>query len=406
MDVDLALVLGYFRSATSFLSIIKELAPRRRIVVVVTRADASMLEKTAGARERFLQLCHSLGADVVPAGVPVRARMALVQQYPYSDEVAEEIRKTVQADKYLGLLMLATAGLPPHDRFLTQFAITKAYVPSRRLMLFLLEHRNAAAAYERVDVEEVGLPFGRHPLFSSVAIDWLIAAPTLFSFRSESSKHEFLEAVLRLLAQIPSTDVVAYKPHNGNALDYFAPRLHYAAAEALAALGVHESRLRAMAAHAPPFLRRHIERVLTGMLHKRVLLRASPLAGLTEYADLGLEAFLPGVRKGVIGGLSNTIWGTLYFGLPYYNCVDRVSRDRTPKEVLRHKDPGTLLDLNIQFFGVPYCGGDLSRGAKGQDIVTDADRAGDLVASIQTALDDHRDVVSTSSAGRAAAQAR
>ena len=110
------------------------------------------------------------------------------------------------------------------------------------------------------------------------------------------------------------------------------------------------------------------------------------MSALTPYGDMSLEAFLPGVRKGIIGGLSNTIWGTLYFGLPFFNCVNRPPGQSRTSELL-NKSSETLLDLNLEFFGVPFCAGDISNGASGTGIVREEDRQGDLVRTIRCDLD-------------------
>ena len=99
---------------------------------------------------------------------------------------------------------------------------------------------------------------------------------------------------------------------------------------------------------------------------------------------------MPGVRKGIIGGLSNTMWGTLYFGLPFFNCVDRKLRDGV--EEIGEKRSAELLDVNLAFFEVPYCRGLLNAPeARGAGIVQDRDRQGDLIAAIETDLAEAKD---------------
>jgi hypothetical protein len=141
------------------------------------------------------------------------------------------------------------------------------------------------------------------------------------------------------------------------------------------------------ARHLPHWLRRHLEKLYTAMLHLALLRRVVPMPAVTEHAEISLEAFLPHVTQGVIGGLSNTIWGSLYFGLPYYNCVDTERRSQSPNELLGYKNPSNFIDLNLEFFGVPYCHGDLARGSRGPEIVTEQDRQGDFVAAVLAELD-------------------
>jgi hypothetical protein len=99
-----------------------------------------------------------------------------------------------------------------------------------------------------------------------------------------------------------------------------------------------------------------------------------------------MEAFLPGVKKGVVGGLSNTIWGTLYFRLPFYNCVDIERQDRRSGKRLYNKDPSQLLDLNLEFFNVPYCGGRLDFDPRYFDIIAESTREADLIGALRAEL--------------------
>lgn len=388
-NFDILLVLGYFRSATAFLSIIRHMGEKLRIGILSTDADPSMKNKTGRTHDVYMQLCEEFGAQIIALGEPVQAKLMIVQQFPYPDALAQSINASVSVEKCVGLMALAMAGMEKHDNFLTQFNIRKIYVPSKLFMSFLLQHRQAEERYVGIEVEEVGLPFARHPIFPEFKVDWLIVAPTLFSFHSETGKQAFLQTVLKLLDQIPQEDAVAYKPHNGNTRDYFAPKFHYLIANMLVAFPGALLFVLRQAKKLPEWLRRHSERVLTSVFHLYVLRRAKPMSALTPYPDISLEAFLPGVRKGVIGGLSNTIWGTLYFGLPFFNCVDPASR--TQSSELLPKSSESLLDLNLKFFGVPYCDGSIDRGVRGGGTVSLSEGAKDLIDALWLDLGLHRE---------------
>ena len=377
---DLVLVLGYFRSVNAFLSIIRWLSPRFRIAVLSVSVNPAYLAKTTAAQAEFIRLCRQFGAEIVEEGEPIETSLAIVQQYHYPDETAERFMRSVRAKRRVGMMLLAMAGLDHHDAFLTQFGIEKVYVPSRRLMAFLVAQRNAEARYSEVEIVEVGLPFGRYPVFPEFRTDWLIAVPTLFSFHTERGKQHFLQTVLRLLDQIPQGDTVVYKPHNGHRLDYFAPPRHHAVARWVYAIPGARSVLSKLSARLTGSVSAHVGKIVTCCLYIDLMKRAVPLMDVSPHSEMALEAFLPGVRKGVIGGLSNTTWGTLYFGLPFYNCVDSTLRGRRSELLNKNSEP--LLDLNMKFFGVPYCEGRLDRGATGPDIVRSEDRAGDLIAAV------------------------
>lgn len=383
-EFDLVLVLAHFRAATAFLSVIKHLSPKLRIALLPAVIE-DVLQKTPEAQRVFLNLARDFGATVIEQRTPTQTNLAVVQQYPYPLSTVRDIRSNLSAEQFVGMMGFATAGLDLYDAFIEQFDIGKAYVPSLRFTRFLLAERCIGARYANVQLIEVGLPFRKYPIFPEFEVDYIIAAPTVFSFYSERGKHRFLETVLQLQDQIPASARIAYKTHNGSAKDYFAPRVHYSIARNLQKLPNAPATLDTLHKHAPVRLRRHIAAVKTGLLHSRVLQRATPMTQITPYADISLEAFLPGVRCGVIGGLSNTVWGTLYSELPFYNCVDPALRSGS-SELLPHRSSETLLDLNLRYFGVPYCEGDIARGARGQDIVVEQDRRGDLLDSIVAEL--------------------
>ena len=377
---DLVLVVGYFRSATSFLSVIKALERKLRIAVLPTDADPTMKHKTADAHAVFLDLCRLLGADILDIDESASASLMVIQQFPYDDALADNIQQKIKSNEHIGLMTLAMAGIEKHDAFLKQFGISKVYVPSQRFMEFLLAKRKAGARYEGIKIKDVGLPFALHRIFPEFSADWMIAAPTLFSFHNEGGKQQFLRTVNQLLSQIPLGDVVVYKPHNGNQLDYFAPRLHYWFAGLIDQMPAARKLLHTAGRLPWPWLRMQIDRVETCVLHRAILKRATQMSEVTKFAGMSLEAFLPGVRKGVIGGLSNTIWGTLYFNLPFYNCVDDSARQG--RSELLDKRSDALLDLNLQYFGVPFCTGELGMDTRKLGIVQPHERQGDLVAEI------------------------
>jgi hypothetical protein len=378
---DVLLVLAYFRPAAAYLSIIK----RRRIGLLVLEIDPALRAKNANSHAEFVELCVRLGAELVPEEGVVEASLMVVQQFTYDVAVARRINDRVRAAKRVGLMALAMAGVAKHDAFIELFGIRKVFVPSRRFMDFLLTARQAFVRYCDVDVVEVGLPFAKYPVFPEFEADYLIAAPTLFSFNNEAEKQRFLRTVLGLLAQIPTSARVVYKPHNGFEKDYFAPKFHYALARALRVLPGIRFLLSWACRYAPAVVARELDRIRTTLLHQSVLRRAIPMSRLTRYAEMPLEAFLPGVKCGVIGGLSNTIWGTLYFNVTFFNCVSPDTR--VGDSQLLQKKSDALLDLNLKYFGVPYCAGRLDRGARGESIVVDADREGDIIAAIQRELE-------------------
>ncbi|MDD3287677.1 MAG: hypothetical protein PHX43_01545, partial [Alphaproteobacteria bacterium] len=329
--------------------------------------------------------CQDFGASVYLSSQSIAAKLMIVQQFVYPDDFALSVRNNIKADRIVGLMTLAAAGLDKHDGFIKQFGISKVYVPDKLFSEFLIDRRDAKNRYDGVEMIEVGLPFREYPVFPEFKADWIIAAPTLFSFHAETDKHNFLRNVLKLMDSMPASDIIAYKPHNGNARDYFTPSLYYNLAKILTLCPFMEKLIEGALKKSPKALKKQFERVLTGLLHLRLLKRATPMSSLTKYADISLEAFLPGVKKGVIGGLSNTIWGSLFFGLPYYNCVDQGKLRGSESELL-NKSSAALLDVNVEYFGVSYCGGELSQGSLSDKIIYSKTRHKSIVSAVKELL--------------------
>ena len=145
--------------------------------------------------------------------------------------------------------------------------------------------------------------------------------------------------------------------------------------------------LKSCSAIAPKKLKRYLEKLYTAYLYEKVMERTIPMDSVTPFHNFGMEAFLPGVRQGVIGGLSNTIWGALFYKLPFYNCVDITRQRRDAKDKLYgKKDPSQFLDLNLKFFLVPYCEGCLKFDSKYFDLVDETTRQGDLIEELRTEI--------------------
>ena len=381
INFDLLLVIGYFRSALPMLSVIRHLSPRLRIGICFQPLNDKMESKTGEAQRKFERLCIEAGGFTYIPSSQANCRLLIVQQYQYTENFAALIRRDISAEEIWGMLTLASMGIDTHDTFIKQFGVSRLTVPDKGLARFLIDSRQAFSRYQGLEMIEVGLPFLKYPVFEKFAVDWIIAAPTLFSFHTEADKQKFLRNVLQLMNQIPQEDLIAYKSHNGNSKDYFTPRAHAKIACLIAWVPSVENLLEGLIVKLPFPIKRQFNKLLTGILHFRVMKRSVNMTELTPEADMALEAFLPNVRKGVIGGLSNTIWGALFFDCHYYNCVDDLSRGGHSE--LLNKSSENLLDLNMKYFGLPSCNGILSSEQKNQSISQIKERSPNLVELVR-----------------------
>ena len=383
---DIVLVIEYFRSVSYYLSIIKYLSADFRVGLFVLPMDQVLLAKNRVAQSEFVDLCVSLGGEVILEEV-VETDLLLIPQRAYTNE-AKLLISSILVERKVGVLALAWAGVPEHDSFLEYFGIDIVFVVDMRFLNYLLERRGNQTVYQSRKLVEVGLPFMRYPVFEDVSVDYMIAMPTGFSFAHESDKWLCMETVLSLLAKIDPDDVVALKTHNGMDRDLFSRPRHRWLASVLGVVPGFGLAIRKIAhtmklAYGGSF----VGRVYTSYLYEKVLKRAVPFSSLTEFSQIAMEVFLPGVRKGVIGGLSNTIWGTLCAGIPYYNCVDIAIQRRDSKDRLYgKKNPANFLELNLGYFSVPYCKGRLVFDEENFNILADSTREADMISEIHRLL--------------------
>jgi hypothetical protein len=182
--------------------------------------------------------------------------------------------------------------------------------------------------------------------------------------------------------------VIVHKPHNGLDIDQFAsPKLRRALVLLRPFIPLVAALKSLIAAHPGSKMLGLLGRIYTAYLYDSVLRRTVPIEELTPDYQYAMEAFMPGIRKGVIGGLSNTIWGTLFYRLPFYNCVDLARQQReSSHKTYGNKATSNALDLNMSYFHVPYCRGELTFDPKYFDILADSTRNGDIVAAIDFEL--------------------
>ncbi len=382
---DLILILNYFRTLTYYLPLIEHLRDEFRIGIYPIPLHESEAKKHQSTQREFMRECVNRGAEIIERG-PARAAVTLFPQDVYSDEAVQLIHENIISDRKVASLTLARPGII--DAFIEAFDPSVVFVVHKAFFDFLLRQRGDPAVYEGRELIEVGLPYRKYPPFPEFEADYFIAMPTPFSFPREEDKWDFLETIFDLIQQIPRQDRIVHKAHNALENDYFSgKKLRYIARFLnLDPTGCLRKIVKKLTALDSSGTNGRVSRLYTAMLYEKLMKRVVPMHEMTPHANLAFEAFLLGVKKGVIGGLSNTIWGTLFFELPFYNCVDMERQKREAGETLYKKDATRLLELNLQFFNVPFCEGKLEFDRKFFDIVDESTRQGDLFNELRTLI--------------------
>ena len=383
-NYDLVLVVEYFRATTAYLSIIKGLASEFSIGIYQVEIYDNDAGKNDSAQVEFINECVRLGANKIISKV-VETKVLLIPQRPLNDNVIHDLHERFNAKTTILLLGFAFAGLKNQDAILECFNFKKVYAVDKEFLDFLLKKRGEEEKYENIDVVEVGLPYGKYPVLGEFSADYILAIPTPLSFPYELDKWAFLNAVKKIISKIDVDDVIVHKPHNGSDRDQFSSPTFRAILKKLKYFPGSIYLIKFVIRYFPIlFIQNLSAKLYTAFLYEQVLKRTISMEQAGGFPYFAMEAYLPGVNKGVIGGTSNTMWGTLYYRLPFFNCVDILSQKRNGKNKLYgNKRADKYLELNLQYFMIPYCNGRMEFDETLWEIPSDGCQDGDLIDELR-----------------------
>jgi len=368
-NFDIVLIFTNFKRVPSYLCIVKYLSSYFKIGLI--RVPIDNQEKTLHSDKIFLDLCVKFGAEFISEKEEISTNILILPQWPYSQEAIDKIQRIVKLTRRrIALCALTWAGV--YNEFLAKLKIDKLFIIDKNLFNYLIKQKNLPL-FGPKEIIETGMPFEKYPILEeTLNIDYLIAMPTPFSFPKEKDKIIFLENIMSLLEDISlgsQKNKVTIKKHNAAAGEYFVNPKTFHLVSCLERFNL-------------TFLLRwlnispQVKKI--NSLYARLLHRVPKLERLNFYSNFPLEIFLPFIKKGIIGGLSNTMWGALYFRKPFYNCV--------PDEVKKRLADRITLKISLDYFGVPCCDGKLNFDPICFDKISTSCRQADLLEIIKGEL--------------------
>lgn len=374
-DYDLVLIFTAFQRNCVYASIIKELGRKYRVAVFPVERDESTLSRIGNTNRQFLELCTSLGAEIV-GDKAITTSVAILAQSNYRKEDIERIDSKIRADRTFWMSGVAM-GNANHGN-LHGKKIDKILVPDRRLY----EHRVAEYGSDGVEfpdsmIQEIGIPYKKYPLFNSaVDVDYILANPTPFSFVTEQDRLDYLDNVFRIVKRVASCgEVVAFKPHNADErADYIVNSRILAIISSVpigSLWGVIDSGARLVTRILPSGRGKDfLIRLSIAVIYRKIMNIVVRLCDLTPYHNLNLEVFLPSVRRGLITGRSNSIWHALFLKKPVWNCIDEGKPYFSDTKM--HKYAMTYLNVHGNHH-------DLSFDEKLYEVIAESTRSADLI---------------------------
>ena len=340
---DLLLLPGDARRANEMLCITKYLSKEMKIGIAMLDTNPGAISKRGFYRRDLFQRCIRNGAEH-GGSWPMKAKVAIVGPDIPPEHHADRLTDVVKADRILGFATAWHASGPREMNWRAKFRPDRVLVTSENLYK---NHFTVFARHPPPDdmaVTQYGFPYKKYPIFPNFSADYAVAIPSALSLPTLRERRRFLRMVLRLFKAIRredkddgETSIIAYKPHNG--LEH----------DRIDTWGVFD--------------------LLSRVKHRTVQI---------EDGFYNLEAFMPGIHRGIIGGLCNTILGAHYHRLPYFNCVDPVRWNRKAcGKSTKH------LEENLKYCGVPFCEGQLWSDEAYFDIVSDQMRSADLIEIVR-----------------------
>lgn len=326
-EYDLALIFTAFQRNCVYVSIVKELAPEYRIAIVILGKDVLTRERNSHTNKLFLDLCASLGADVV-RDQPISSRIEILAQSNYSPDDISRLNSMVIAERTFWL-----SGVAMGNAFYENLhgkRIDKILVPDRRLYNYRINnYSDDGVKFSEEMIEEIGVPYSSYPIFTeTIDADYILAHPTPFSFVSEEDRLDYLNEVHNFARKVNARgEILVFKPHNADErADYIVDRRLVTIFSCLPVKlfnGLIGLISRTVGGFLPKGgLKDLFVKISSAIIYIKIMGLVTRLSQLTPYHNLNLELFLPDIRKGLITGRSNSIWHALFLKKMVWNCVD------------------------------------------------------------------------------------
>ncbi|MEE2746759.1 MAG: hypothetical protein VX617_07755 [Pseudomonadota bacterium] len=349
-EFDIILVFYLARKHDYYAHIIKELSSKYRIGLLLSDEE-NFYDSRKGHRKvinterMFLSLCVQLGAEKIYVNQEVKGKIVIMPvELFHTDNYMSKFEKNISWDKLIGLFFFK-GGVNKLD-MIKNMGAKKYFVPAKYIFEKRIKYEGKLIQIENLDIVETGFLYKRYPIFdgSYLDIDYLVAYPSHVHFRGnkEKEKYMFVANLYKMLKKIDKHNKIYLKKHNNNDNSSFFPSLSVGPTWLLKVSCLIVDLSLVMS----PILKQQLY-TMGVKLKNSVIERKYPLLeDITQYHNLGIENFLPYVRKGLITGTSASQFHALYNELPVYNCDSQVD------------DEVATLPHNEEFL-VPFHGGQL-----------------------------------------------
>jgi hypothetical protein len=357
--------------------IIKALSSKYKIGLLLSDekdfyASRKAFRNVKETEKTFRALCVQLGAEKIKVSEKVKGKVVIIPVSALDSEYYVcKFRENVSYDRLIGLLRMNS-----HVRGLDVakgLGIKKYFVPAKFLFESRLRYEGKLREIDNLDIIEIGFPHKKYSVFNNLNldIDYLVAYPshTHFGLGKEKEKYAFINNLYKLLRKIDLANKVYLKRHDNNDNSQFFSSFSCGSFLLLKVT----SFIADMCLAICPFFRQKLYRIGIKLKNSLIVIKYPSLEEVTQYHNLGIEIFLPHVRKGLITGNSGTQFHALYNALPVYNCDPQENDEVVAKPY-------------AAAYNVPFCNGELVFDKSNFNRISKECRGADVIQLIKEEL--------------------
>lgn len=335
---DLILAFSQFREVNQYPNLVKYLV-KEFTIGIFEMPDESLSSsvskakgKVGGTNCMVIEICRVLGAEILTADENYSCQLLIV---PQSYSSSEEKIKNINFEKAAAIERFGSG--PKGLGRLAELGVSIFYTYEMRMFERLRKLWPESHVPQGMRIHEMGSVYRKYPLFdfSGLGMDYMIAMPTPLFMRKVIERNRLFDNFLSVINSACKTDRFIIKPHNVadnlskqklietifSVLSYFPWARGFGFMEFVSK-------------HKYGFLRHALLRLNEEMIFGKVRRKCYFLNNLTPYANLGIEHYLPFVKKGLITGISSCQWHALHNKIPVLNCDDRRVNGEMPNSAI------------------------------------------------------------------------
>ena len=377
-EFDVILVYSFGRENLPYLSIIKYLSPRYKIGLLLSddkdfyaRPQNSTFAKLKDTENKIRALCVQYGAEKIYVNEKYKCKLLLMYPFAYAEDYLQKIRANIRWDKLIGIFFHAR-GFRKLD-ILKEMGASKYFAPAKFLIEMIAKSEEIYGEMEGLNIIEAGFPYKKYPLFDgfNLDIDYLIALPSLALLKRNKGKERylFLKNLSKALNKLDRKAKIYLKHHNVKDQQRFHRRLP--GSQLFMELGRLVCEFFAKLSLIPSIKNKFYFWTAI-FLHNIIEKKYPSLEEVTKHHNLGIELFLPYVRKGLFTGLSGTVFHALFNKLPVYNCDSQNVKDN--------------FAVFYRYFYIPCCNSSLSFDENSYNLIPEEVRQADIISLLEKEL--------------------